>query len=45
LELGLVVLVEEALSAETLDVLATAGITPVEAESYRHTKTGEHNGK
>jgi sulfate adenylyltransferase large subunit len=45
LALGLVVLVEEALSAETLDVLAAAGFAPRRGTSYQPTKTGEHNGK
>jgi sulfate adenylyltransferase large subunit len=45
LALGLVVLVEEALSPETLDVLAAAGIVPVAAASYQFTKTGDHNGE
>jgi sulfate adenylyltransferase subunit 1 len=41
LSLGLVVLFEGALSVELQEALAAAGIRPIEAESYQHTKKGE----
>jgi sulfate adenylyltransferase large subunit len=43
--LGLVVLVEGTLSAETLDALKAAGIVPLDAASYQHTQAGEHNAR
>jgi hypothetical protein len=44
LSLGLVVLLEEALSVDVLETLASAGIRPIEAETYQP-KEGELNGE
>jgi sulfate adenylyltransferase large subunit len=44
LSLGLVVLLEEALSLDVLETLASAGILPIEAETYQPTK-GEFHGE
>jgi sulfate adenylyltransferase large subunit len=43
--LGLVVLVERTLSAETMETLTATGIVSLDALSYLETRTGEQNGR